>query len=398
MTEVARVKIWVGCLLGAFLLAVLVVSPPSDTTPAARAASGSDELSAEEARLLAQIRESSARRDELDRKVVELDRQIRAVRSQLYAAEAELDAVETRVRDAEDRLQQTRQELVKAEQALRDQAIAAYIGRADAGRVAEILLRVDSIGEMAAKRSYMRIVVSTQADATSATEGLRNRTEDLIGQADRVRAKAKAERDEVALRRAQLQRERDAQDALRHEVDHELARHNSLLQVMLSRREEFTGAVLELKRQSDALEATLKERQVSQAPASSPGGRLAQPIPGARVTSTFGPRVHPVYGSSRVHTGVDLAGTTGTPIRASADGTVLRAGWMGGYGQATVVDHGGQLATLYAHQSQVLVRPGQAVSRGQIIGRVGCTGTCTGPHLHYEVRERGTPVNPANYL
>jgi murein DD-endopeptidase MepM/ murein hydrolase activator NlpD len=167
---------------------------------------------------------------------------------------------------------------------------------------------------------------------------------------------------------------------------------------MLNRREEFTGPVLELKRQSDALEATLKERQVSSGPGSPAGGRLAPPIPGARVTSTYGARVHPIYGDVRTHTGIDLSGETGTPIRAAADGIVITASWMGGYGQATVLDHGGPLATLYGHQSQILVRPGQAVSRGQVIGRVGCTGTCTGPHLHYEVRLNGSPVNPTNYL
>ena len=125
---------------------------------------------------------------------------------------------------------------------------------------------------------------------------------------------------------------------------------------------------------------------------------MASPIPGAAVTSGFGRRVHPIYGDVRSHTGVDLAGTAGTPIRATADGVVLSAGWLGGYGQATVIEHGGPLATLYAHQSQILVREGQAVERGEIIGRVGCTGTCTGPHLHYEVRINGSPVNPASYL
>ena len=393
----ARGKIWAGCALGALLLAAFVAPSPT-TTPPARAASGSDDLSPEEAKLLAQIQESSARRDELDRKVKELDGQIGSVRGRLYAAEAELDALETRAHDAEHRLAETRQQLIEAERLLREQAVAAYVGATDAGRVAEMLLRVDTVGAMAAKRSYMRIVVDTQADTILAIEGLRDRSEQLINEAGAARARAKAERDVVAARRAQLQRERNAQEDLRHQVDHELARHNSLLQVMLSRREEFTGPVLELKRQSDALEAALKERQVSTGSAPQSGGRLGSPIPGARVTSTFGRRVHPVYGDVRTHTGVDLAGTTGTPIRAAADAIVMTAGWMGGYGRAVVLDHGGPLATLYAHQSQLLVEPGQGVTRGQVIGRVGCTGTCTGPHLHYEVRINGSPVNPSDYL
>jgi murein DD-endopeptidase MepM/ murein hydrolase activator NlpD len=388
----------VAAWLGAGLLAAALAMLAAPTPPAAQAQSGTDELTPEEARLLAQIEESTARRQDLDNKVNDLDRQIRQVRGELNAAEAELDAFEARARGAEVKLEETRRQLVHAEQALKHQAIAAYVGMGDAGGLAEVLLKAENMGAMAAKRSYLRIVASTQTEAIAAYEDLRDRTEDLIGELDETKARAEAERDRVAARRAQLQRERNAQDAVRHEVDHELARHNALLQQVLARREEFTGPVLALKQQSDALEATLRERQVSQTSATSSGGRLTAPIPGARVVSGFGARVHPIYGSVRMHTGVDIAGSTGTPVRAAADGVVVSAGWLGGYGQATVIEHGGPMATLYGHQSQILVKEGQAVDRGQVIGRVGCTGVCTGPHLHYEVRLNGTPVNPASYL
>jgi murein DD-endopeptidase MepM/ murein hydrolase activator NlpD len=99
-----------------------------------------------------------------------------------------------------------------------------------------------------------------------------------------------------------------------------------------------------------------------------------------------------------MHTGIDFGASSGTPIRAAADGVVVSAGPLGGYGNATVIDHGNGLATLYGHQSSIVVAPGQRVSRGQVIGYVGCTGLCTGPHLHFEVRVRGTPVDPMQYL
>src|SRR5207245_935429 len=125
---------------------------------------------------------------------------------------------------------------------------------------------------------------------------------------------------------------------------------------------------------------------------------LSSPIPGAAITSYFGPRVHPIFGDVRMHTGIDFGANTGTPIHAAADGVVVSAGDLGGYGNATVISHGNALATLYAHQSAIFVTAGTHVTRGQVIGLVGCTGFCTGPHLHFEVRINGDPVDPLLYL
>jgi len=125
--------------------------------------------------------------------------------------------------------------------------------------------------------------------------------------------------------------------------------------------------------------------------------RLQRPVD-APITSLFGPRVHPIFGTVRMHTGIDFGATSGTPIRAAAAGRVVQAGAMSGYGNVVVIDHGGGLATLYAHQSRVAVAAGTQVQAGQVIGYVGATGYATGPHLHFEVRINGTPVDPMPYL
>ena len=117
----------------------------------------------------------------------------------------------------------------------------------------------------------------------------------------------------------------------------------------------------------------------------------------ASVSSSFGMRVHPIQGSHRFHRGVDLRASAGTPIRASAAGRVVHAGWNGGYGRQVLVDHGGGLATRYAHMSRLSARPGAAVSGGEVIGYVGSSGLSTGPHLHYEVLQNGKPVNPLKH-
>jgi murein DD-endopeptidase MepM/ murein hydrolase activator NlpD len=99
-----------------------------------------------------------------------------------------------------------------------------------------------------------------------------------------------------------------------------------------------------------------------------------------------------------MHTGIDIAGPYGAPIRAAKAGTVILAGSDGGYGNATIIDHGGGFSTLYGHQSRIAVSDGQTVSQGQIIGYEGCTGNCTGPHVHFETRVNGSPQNPMSYL
>ncbi|MGN9777636.1 M23 family metallopeptidase [Micromonospora sp. H33] len=136
-------------------------------------------------------------------------------------------------------------------------------------------------------------------------------------------------------------------------------------------------------------------------PAAYGEGRLSPPLSG-RLTSRFGTRFDPYYHVWQLHAGVDLAAPTGTPILAAAGGRVTRAGWYGGYGNYTCIDHGradGQrLSTCYGHQSRLLVSPGQQVRAGQVIGRVGSTGASTGPHLHFEVRLGGRPVDPLPWI
>lgn len=122
-------------------------------------------------------------------------------------------------------------------------------------------------------------------------------------------------------------------------------------------------------------------------------GGLGWPC-GGRISSRFGYRRHPITGVYKLHTGVDIAARSGTPIKAAGDGVVILSGWMGPYGYAVVIDHGGGISTLYGHCSRLMVRVGDSVKKGDTIGAVGSTGYSTGPHCHFEKRVNGTPVNP----
>jgi len=117
-----------------------------------------------------------------------------------------------------------------------------------------------------------------------------------------------------------------------------------------------------------------------------------------RITSPFGYRVHPLRLSTEYHSGLDIANEAGTPIYAAADGVVRHSGWAQGYGMCAVVDHGFGYSTLYGHMSEVVAKEGAAVKRGQLIGRMGSTGTSTGNHVHYEVWTGGLPRDPMKFL
>ena len=116
------------------------------------------------------------------------------------------------------------------------------------------------------------------------------------------------------------------------------------------------------------------------------------------VLSGYGVRFHPILGRMEFHSGGDIPGYMGAPIKAAAGGRVVSAGWAGGYGQMVLIDHGNGFRTAYAHLSKYVVRPGNEVVKGQIIAYCGSTGLSTGPHLHYEVRYKNRPINPAPFL
>ena len=154
------------------------------------------------------------------------------------------------------------------------------------------------------------------------------------------------------------------------------------------------GEIDALQGASQALAVRIRAAQSQSTPGtdqtpSSAG--LIWPVQGP-VTSPFGWR----WG--RMHEGIDIGVPYGTPIHAAASGRVIYAGWMDGYGNLVAIDHGRGLSTAYGHQSRIAVSNGQTVSQGQVIGYVGCTGHCFGPHLHFEVRINGTPVDPMGYL
>ena len=142
----------------------------------------------------------------------------------------------------------------------------------------------------------------------------------------------------------------------------------------------------------------ISDNQVGAAPRLAVAVPSRMPVDGVRLTSGYGMRSHPVLGGRRQHNGVDLAAAHGTPVYATADGLVGKAQYWGSYGNYVQLEHGGELQTRYAHLSSYAVSAGDMVVKGQLIGFIGSTGRSTGPHLHYEVRVAGEPVDPRPYM
>jgi murein DD-endopeptidase MepM/ murein hydrolase activator NlpD len=214
--------------------------------------------------------------------------------------------------------------------------------------------------------------------------------------------------------RLELQQEQTAQEQARTQLASLASERENLVAVASQQRHQVASQVAQMEDLTAAeeaqLESLIQERQreleeqrrasgIAEGGAAETGGggSFSWPVTGP-ITSPFGWRSSPFNGSPDFHPGLDIAAPTGTTVTAAAGGTVIMAQWYGGYGNYVLIDHGGGYSTGYGHLSAIYVSNGQAVKRGQAIGAVGMTGEATGPHLHFEVRIDGKPVDPAPRL
>lgn len=352
------------------------------------------EASAEEAELLDRVDALAEARRELDAEVAEVDRKVAAEQAGVDQAKAAHELALAELNQVRVQLEQAKKRLAEGRKILARRAVAAYVGN-PAAHAANAMLEVRSLQDVEKTRIFFRVVVDAQQRQVGKLNGLREEARDAQEVVTAQVDEAKGTLDKQNAGLVRLQSVRAEADAVRDRARGQEDAERALFAEARSRTDELEERLAALRAESDTIGNILRLRGAG---AGSRPGALEPPIPFAVVTSRFGPRTHPILGTVRTHTGLDIRGTTGTPVRAAGDGEVIIAGVRGGYGNAVVVGHGGNLATLNAHLSSILVSPGQTVKAGQIVGLVGSTGMSTGPHLHFETRISGNPVDPLPYL
>lgn len=357
-----------------------------------------DEAAAEEAGALAELEITRRTRAGLDDTVAMLDSRIHAAEAELDAAEAASAAAEGHHAAVERRLRATRASLVQSQKVLQDQAVSRFMRNGVQTATLDVLLQVRNVRQLHDVAAFVEAVARAQVEVVERHRALEEGTARLEAETERASIEAAERRDEVAAGTQHLVAVRDEQALARSRVEVEEGREEQLLAEVRQTRADYERRIADLRAESEDISALLRQRQAGQATTVRGDGQLAYPLANAVVTSRYGFRTHPIFGTRRLHAGADFRGSTGTPVLAAASGTVVFAGRRGGYGDTVVIDHGGSLATLYAHQSRMAVATGDEVQRGETIGAVGSTGFSTGPHLHFEVRVGGTPVDPLNYL
>jgi murein DD-endopeptidase MepM/ murein hydrolase activator NlpD len=341
--------------------------------------------------------------DQLRGEVATLQNQIAIVETQLQKKEAEL-------KEAKARLVELRAHLKRSLRVLQQRLVDIY--ESNNPDAMTVILSAHGFNDLLSRYDYLQRIQSQDTSIAVRVKRLRDQEKETV---DRVRAA----RDAIAAKQAELERSQADLEARQSSLVDARQKDQQLLSQVQQTKDQLEGDVgdisaqiasqLQAKQEAEAAAAAAAARAAAQQESStSSGGTSAAPAGPVQGESSSG-MIWPVNGPitspfceqrawESCHPGIDISVPSGTPIHAAAAGTVAIAGPESGYGNYTCIDHGGGVSTCYAHQQSISVSVGQHVGQGQVIGYSDCTGLCFGPHLHFEVRVNGNPVDPMGYL
>ncbi len=303
---------------------------------------------------------------------------LRETRTQMLGAQTQLELIQQKIREIKADLLKNQFSL---EHRLRDiemQGEVSYLS---------VLLQSTSFSDFLNQSEYMQRVV--------------NSDQSLIRRVRHERETLEVEKQAAVYSLASVAKLKESFENRVNKLDEIQTKQALYLARVQSQRRKLQRYVSELEHTTaemeEKLQRIIRERQIAPGSGPASAGKYMWPVQGP-ITSEFGYRVHPVTGNTKFHSGLDIAVDEGTPIRAADNGTVIYADWYGGYGNCVIIEHGGGFTTLYGHCSRLDVRQGAQVRQGQAVAAVGSTGMSTGPHLHWEVRSDGTPIDPHGRL
>ena len=325
---------------------------------------------------------------------------LRDINKTIQGTDTWITSTEYQLAEAESELNKLEADLERNQQDYETARIAVvsrlqFMQRQQDAKGWALLLRSQNLNDFLDRRYRLGQVY--KADRAQ-LKSLEAKSAEIVAQQQGV----EAQKNSISLLRQQLLVSREQYTA-------QLQQQTLLTQRLQENRGALTAAIDKLDKDSDALTELILERVAAAEAAEAKiareealraaraSGRMARPSNGP-ITSGFGSRYHPVLGYSRFHAGTDFGDYEGEPIYAAETGIVVFAGWYGGYGNTVILDHGDGITTLYAHASRLDVAEGGTVRKGNVIAGVGTTGLSTGPHLHFEVRRSGEPVDPMNFI
>ena len=382
----------ISCVIAAILVIALLASMLATGITFAGAAEDVDELQDklsslddEKAAVKEKIAELTKQANDVEATRAALQSEIDLTKEEISTVEAYIDRLQeqidvktTELAAAEEALEQKEEEFALTVRTTYEQGDSSYL---------EVLLNSSSFSDLL---SRMEIITAIMEDNK------------------KIVAEYTAAKEDIEQKKRELQDTQDSQkeyqENLNYKVDELAASEAEQAALAESLQAYKAESEAEYDRISNEMQDVSNQIAALSAQSAASGGvpysgTFVWPTPSCTTTSSvYGYRVHPIYGTVKFHAGEDIPASYGAEILAAASGTVTTAGWVSGYGNYTVIDHGGGTMTAYGHQSSILVSVGQYVEQGQDIGYVGSTGNSTGPHLHFEVYQNGSTVDPKSFF
>ncbi len=344
---------------------------------------------AKERRLHTQIAGVNAKIRALESEVGGVSNDLELLERDLALQQEKLDRITELWRLQTTKLTFLRQQHAEAVDRLSDRLVAIY----ESGNVTtvDVLLNSASFSELVSRLEFVRDLAAQDKRIAASVGSAKDQMAVQQARTTVTRRKIRVVTRTVAVRTAQTRLVRDRLVAREHALAGARSQKQETLAAVEESKQDYLDEVNSLLAVSAQLASRIQSSQSGSVPVQPSGSGFIWPVSGP-VTSPFGWR----WG--RMHEGIDIAVSSGTPVHASASGRVIYAGWMGGYGNLVVIDHGGGIATAYGHNTSIVVGTGSGVSQGQVVAYSGSTGHSTGPHVHFEVRVNGSPVDPMGYL